>query len=127
MHDILELKKMLCKELEEYGRKGELSTGSLDTVDKLAHTVKNLTKILESDDGEYSNDGYSTRRRYYRDSGTSYDGGSSYARRRDSMGRYARAEDNMDGIIEELHSVMGSLPEEKRKEAERFVRKMESM
>ena len=47
MHAIYELKDMLCKELEEYGEKGELTTGSLDVIDKLAHTIKNLDKIIE--------------------------------------------------------------------------------
>lgn len=47
MDEIYELKEMLCKELEEYGRKGEMSAGSLEIVDKLAHAVKNLGKIIE--------------------------------------------------------------------------------
>ena len=49
MHEIYELKEMLMQELEEYGRKGELKdVGSLEIIDKLAHTIKNLCKIIET-------------------------------------------------------------------------------
>ncbi len=73
MHELYELKEALCKELEEYGGKGKLTAGDVQTVDTLAHAVKNLDKIMEAD--EYSS-------RYY-------DGDHSYARRRDSRGRYS--------------------------------------
>ena len=48
MHAIYDLKETLCKELEEYGSRGELTAGTLDVVDKLAHTIKNLDKIIET-------------------------------------------------------------------------------
>ena len=50
MHELYELKDMLMKELEEYGSKGELSAGTLDIVDKLTHTIKNLCKIIDEYD-----------------------------------------------------------------------------
>ena len=79
MHKLYELKNMLCEELEEYGSKGKLDVGSLDVVDKLAHAVKNIDKIIEAkDEGSYAYD----NGRGMRDN--------SYARRRDSMGRYSR-------------------------------------
>ena len=82
MHKI---KKMLCKELEEYGDKKSLSSADVEMMHKLTDTVKNLDKIslLEQD-----NEGYSETYPYYM-------GGSSYARgrgryaKRDSMGRYS--------------------------------------
>lgn len=83
MNELYELKEMLCKELEEIGGKGELTAGSLSTIDTLAHAVKNLDKIIEAKE-----DGYSGRY-----DGSYHDG--SYARgrtgnvRRDSMGRYS--------------------------------------
>ena len=61
-----DLKNMLCDELDEIARKGELSTGDLDVVDKLTHSIKSLVTIMAMDEGGYSG-----------------------ARRRDSMGRYA--------------------------------------
>lgn len=130
MHEIYELKDMLCKELEEYGRKGDLDVGSLEIVDKLAHAVKNLGKIIEMKE---ESEGYSSRYMYddgYNRGGTSYRN-RSYARgrntRRDSMGRYSRAEDGVEEMVEELRDMMGDLPEEKRKEVERFINKMERM
>lgn len=74
MESYYELKKMLCRELDEIvaKSKGELSAGSLDAIDKLTHSIKSLVTIMAMDDSGYSyNDGYSG------------------ARRRDSMGRYA--------------------------------------
>ena len=52
MHELYELKDMLCKELEEIGGKGELTAGSLETVDTLAHALKNIDKIIESKEDE---------------------------------------------------------------------------
>lgn len=46
MEALYKLKDMLCEELEEYGRKGELSAGSLDIVDKLSHALKSLTTVI---------------------------------------------------------------------------------
>ena len=79
MHTYYELKDMLHDELSDIVKKGELSAGSLDTVDKLLNSIKNACKIIMYD--EYSEEGYSN------------DDGYSYARggqRRDSMGRYSR-------------------------------------
>ena len=52
MHDLHKLKSALVRELEEYGRKGDMSKASLDMVDKLAHAAKNVAKVIESCDGE---------------------------------------------------------------------------
>lgn len=75
MQRMKELKEMLCEELDEFARKGELSTGSLDAIDKLTHSIKSIDAIMAMEDAGYS-----------------YEGGS-YARgrgaRRDSMGRYS--------------------------------------
>ena len=46
MHELYELKEKLCDELKEYGRK-DMSAGTLEVVDKLTHTIKNLEKIIE--------------------------------------------------------------------------------
>lgn len=108
MDYMMDLKDLLCAELEEYAEKGKksgkMSAADLDGIHKLTDTVKNILKInmLEEESG-YSEDGhYMGEGRIY---GTSYDdgmdgnysrrGGSSYARgrrnaRRDSRGRYSR-------------------------------------
>lgn len=79
MEAYYELKEMLCKELDDIVKKGELSAGDLDVVDKLTHSIKSLVTIMAMNEGGYSNEGS------YEYSGY----GRSGARRRDSMGRYA--------------------------------------
>ena len=100
MHKI---KEMLMNELYEYEEKakrmsgGKISVQELDKIHKLTDTVKNIDKIEALESGE----GYSEESNWMADGrmyGTSYEGGSSYARggrgrgrnaRRDSMGRYS--------------------------------------
>lgn len=122
MHELYELKEMLCDELKEYGGKGELTAGTLDVVDKLSHAIKNLNKILEADDEEYSN-------RYMYDDGRSYEGSyerrgmRGYSRRRDRMGRYSR-----DGMADKLRELMQDAPNEKAKdELRKLADRIESM
>lgn len=146
MHEIYELKEMLCKELEKYGAKGDLSAGELEIVDKLAHTVKNLCKIVEAyeeEEGEYSGNmggmsyqrggGQGGNRGGNRGGGSNR--GGSYARerntRRDNMGRYSsergysRAADDM---VEQLRDMMEEAPDQQtRKEIQRLISKMEQM
>jgi hypothetical protein len=128
MHELYELKDKLCEELKEYGGQ-EMSVGSLDVVDKLTHTIKNLDKIIEAYDEEYSEDmgresyegSYRGGMRSYRGGrdGRSYRRGRSYAR-----GRYSRD----DEMISELNELMESAPNEKTKqEFKRFIAKIESM
>ena len=135
MDAIYELKEKLCDELEEYGDK-KLDAGSLEVIDKLAHTIKNLDKIIEKyDESGYSSmiyDGsYADGRRGGRGS---YENGRSYARggrgssgRRDSMGRYSSAE-GKEMMVRELRELMNDAPDERtRMEFNRFIQKMEQM
>lgn len=132
MHKI---KKMLCKELEEYGDKKSLSSSDVEMIHKLTDTVKNLDKIemLEGDDG------YSETYPYYM-------GGSSYARgrgryaKRDSMGRYSSdmddysearmdrrysRDDAKDHMMNKLGEMMSSADEEQREILKDAMRKIE--
>lgn len=137
MHELYELKEMLCKELEEYGKKGELTTGSLDVVDKLAHTIKNLDKIIDKyEEEEYSGRGGSYRGGSYAYEDGSMMGGGSYARgrgsnaRRDSRGRYSseRGYSRDEGMIMELRELMQDAPDERtRMEFQKFIQKIEQM
>lgn len=151
MQDLYELKEMLCDELKEYGKKGELTTGSLEVVDKLAHTIKNLDKIIEAyEEEEYSGayEGGSYEGGSYargggnRGGGGSYRGGSyargggSYARgrgrgaRRDSMGRYSREGGYSRGgdMVMELRELMQDAPDDRtRMEFQKFIQKIEQM
>ena len=117
-----ELRKMLCQELDKITKKGEIATPqTLDIIDKLTHSIKSIDTIMAMEDAGYSNDDYSMRgsRGSYYDG--SYNRGGSYARRRDSMGRYAdnsrrgsynsyggysRGMDNLMGELGELENEM---------------------
>lgn len=116
---------MLCDELKEYGKKGELTAGSLSTVDTLAHALKNLDKVIEDEDG------YSNHYPYY---GGSYDMGGrgsyrgSYVRRRDSMGRYSgeRGYSRSD-LSDKLRDLIDEAPDDRtRQEIHRMVEKLEN-
>ena len=63
MKELYELREKLCDELKEYGDK-EMSAGSLDVIDKLAHAIKNIDKIMDGDEG-YSGRMYHEGRRSY--------------------------------------------------------------
>ena len=142
MDALYDLKDKLCQELEEYGDK-ELSAGSLSTIDSLAHTIKNLDKIIEKyeednysgayydgsyDDGNMNRNMDGTSRRYAmrRYSGARGDGrGRGRNARRDSMGRYSS-----DGkmMAQELRELMEDAPDERIKmEMQRLIQKVENM
>lgn len=106
MNELYNLKDMLVKELEEFGKKGELTKPSLDVINKLARAAKNIAKIIEDcEQDEYSN--ASSYRMSYRDGG-------SYAR-----GGYSRAEDD---IKERLHRLMSSASDDHtRNEIRRMI------
>ena len=98
MEYIEKIKKMLCKELDEYAMKQKLTGGDLDMIWKLTDTVKNLDKIemLEEESDGYSEARGGMRGRSYMH-GSSYDDDMMYSERRgrgrnarrDSMGRYS--------------------------------------
>jgi hypothetical protein len=141
MDALYDLKDKLCQELEEYGDK-ELSAGSLSTIDSLAHTIKNLDKIIEKyeeddysgaydgsyDDGNMNRNMNGTSRRYSmrRYSGARGDGrGRGRNARRDSMGRYSS-----DGkmMAQELRELMEDAPSEHIKmEMQKLIQKVENM
>lgn len=136
MKELYELKEKLCNELKDYGNK-ELSAGSLSTIDSLAHTIKNLDKIIEvyEDDGysEYYPMGgsYAERGGSYNGGGGSYRGrsyaGRSYARR-DSRGRYSNERGySRDGLADKMRELMDEAPDDRtRQEMRRMVEKLEN-
>ena len=108
MEYMYELKDKLCKELDEIARKGELGAGDLEIVHKLTDTIKNLDKIeMLEDDGGYSQAGY-------RDGGSSYARGSSYANRGK---HYVRGHYSRDGYSDEGRGGRGWYSRHDAKEA----------
>ena len=147
MHKIYELKEKLCKELEEYAAKDKIDVSSVSIIDTLAHTIKNLDKIL---DHEEEMNGYSETggRRYSYDTGMrmypDYSGARGRGRNanRDSMGRYSstgsygypryyggysRAEEAVDSMIDELQGMMQDLPPEKQRSVHEFIQSLGTM
>lgn len=110
-----DLKDMLCRELEQVTNKGELSAGELDVVDKLTHSIKSIATIMAMEDSGYSNDDMQS--------------GNSYARKRDSRGRYSRDYYSRDGrsmgysrddkarMIEQLEDMMQDAKSDMEREA----------
>lgn len=143
MHAVYELKDKLCDELEEYGRKDKLDVGSLDVVDKLAHTIKNIERIIENYEG-YSSEGDSS---YARANASYARGGRGGSRGRrggrtganqygsyESRGSYGSydaggySREGNDMMIEELRDLMNEASDERTKmEFKKFIQKMEQM
>ena len=148
MKELYELKETLCKELEEYGRKKEMKAGDLEVVDKLAHTIKNLDKVIENYSDEYSGEysmargrgrnanrdsrgryssEYSNARGMNRD-GYSIRDGYSNERGGYSNERYSNRYSNNGNMITELRELMEDAPDERtRMEFDKFIRKVENM
>lgn len=117
MHDLYNLKETLMRELESYGHKDKLDITTLQTIDTLAHSLKNVCKVIQ--DCEAEQNGYSMAGGYSQaygmgmlppmrgqSYGNSYD--MSFARgrgpnaARDSMGRYSSADGDMRMQMQQL-------------------------
>lgn len=114
MKELYELKDKLIDELKSYGKE-ELTNGTLDKIDTLAHATKNLCKIIDDSemDGNsgYYPYAYEGRNRSYRDG--------SYSRR-DGMGRYSR-----HSLSDKLRDLMDEAPDDQtRMEIKRLIEKM---
>lgn len=129
MHKLYDLKEKLMQELEDYSENGKFSKEDVESIKYIASAIDHICNIVEEGD-EYSN-------MYYGEDDGSYARGDnrgenrSYARgrgrnaRRDSMGRYSRAN---DGMIEKLRMMMQEAPDQQtRQEFQRFIQKMEQM
>lgn len=113
MKSMYELRDMLCKELDELARKGELGAGDLEIAHKLTATIKNIDKIdmMESD-------GYSGGGDWESDMRGTYGRGSSYARRGSHYvrGHYSRA-DNVEHLRTQLNDMMRETDDERVRDA----------
>jgi hypothetical protein len=127
MEYIEKIKKMLCRELEKFSMKTDLTVTDLEKIHKLSDTIKNLDKIkMLEEDGE----GYSEARMGRGGSRYSYDDEMMYSERRgrgrnakrDSLGRYSSeggyAEDYRGGMYsyddakDHMMSKLGSMMED---------------
>lgn len=136
MHKMEELRDMLMNELERCTKKGEISAGSLDNIDKLTHSIKSIDTIMAMEEAGYSNEGGNYSMRGGRYSGGNY----SYARgrnaKRDSMGRYSRdsygigysRDDAKSELMDALNEVSESTNDSKMKRMiQNWMNEAESM
>ena len=101
-----ELRNMLCEELDELARKGDLGAGDLEIAHKLTDTIKNIDKIEMLEDDGYSQRRYSRDGDWEADMRGTYGKVSSYARRGTHYvrGHYSRdgARDDMKRQLQEM-------------------------
>ena len=136
LKDLHETCDTLSRELGEANEKikktgGKLSAGDLDYIDKLTHAIKSVKTtiaMMEAEDNGESGYYMPMYGRSYGDRGMRE--GNSYARRRDSMGRYSRRGGMSydDGMVEELRDLMDRAPDEStRREFHKLITKLEQM
>lgn len=132
MHALEDLKMQLMGELEEYSRK-KLTSETIKTIDTITHTIKNLCKIMESEEysdasyrgGSYRGGSYNSYDGSYR--GGSYDDGSY---KRDSMGRYSREEgySRNDAIVAKVAQMANNTPDERtRRQLQELAKELETV
>lgn len=110
MKSMYNLRDMLCKELDEIARKGELGAGDLDIAHKLTDTIKNIDKIETLEEGGYFS-------RYHDDDmRNSYGRGISYARRHYVRGHYSRT-DATEHLRSQINDMMRETDDDRIKDA----------
>ena len=100
MEKMMEIRDMLCDELEKFAEHGEVNASAVEMIDKLSHSIKSIDTILamkgySEDDMRYERGGSRRSGRSYRNgrSNRSYRGGNSMA-------------EHKDRIIEQLEDMM---------------------
>lgn len=126
------LRDMLCDELHQISDKGELSAGSLSTIDTLCHSIKNLDKIIcteeeMSDDYSEASYGDMSGRRMSRDGGMSGRRGGRMSRNGGSErgGSYASYADGKSHMIDKLNGLMAEAKGEEKEIIRDMIAKME--
>ena len=146
MKHLEELKEVVKRELEKFGKQGDISVSNLDKIHKLSDLYKNLCKIemLEEeggysegymDDGMMNGNSYARGRRYakrdsmgrYSSEGGSYEGGSSYRGGQSSSsyeGGYSR-HDAKDWMMSQLGEMMEDADPKEREALKKCMRELE--
>jgi curved DNA-binding protein CbpA len=131
MKHLEELKEVVKRELEKFGKQGDISVSNLDKIHKLSDLYKNLCKIEMLE--EEAEGGYSEARGGRGGSymhGSSYDDDMLYSERRgrnakrDSMGRYSR-DDAKDAMMNRLGEMMEDADPKEREALKECMRAIE--
>lgn len=127
MHEIVNLKEKLIRELEEYGSHSKMDAQSLQIMDTLAHTIKNLNKIIECEEennyseGPHFRGSYSMGRNQY-SNGYNYTKDWRNADYYSMNDRYSMGNDDM---VNKLNRLMHETRDERtRMEIQKFLEHM---
>ena len=139
MKKMMELRDMLCEELDKLANKGQVTSGSLELIEKLTASIHYIDEIMQMEEGGYSNDGYSNARgryakrdsmgRYSSDNG--YSSGMSYDYANDGYSRDGYSRDggysrDSKHMVNQLRSMMQGVSDEKTRQAiERCINQIE--
>lgn len=119
----------LCDILDDMERKEKLSASDVQIIDWATHAKKSMLAV-----DEMMGDGYSERESYRDNRDSRMNGRGSYARKRDSMGRYSRdgysrnysRDGGKEEYINQLYEMMDNAPDEQsRKNIQKMIREME--
>ena len=128
LDEIYVAEHLLCKGFHEINEKDSLDKNTLEMMGELIDAAKDYYEItMRAEYPEYSQgvvrrDDYSMRGDYM------YDGNQSYARRRDSRGRYSRGYSRGDDMISRLEEKMNNAPNEvEREKYRKMIIEMENM
>lgn len=110
MREMKNVRELLCRELDELGKKRDLTAGTLDEIYKLTTSIKNIDKIERMEAEGYSGGG-----NWEADLRGEYGRGNSY-RRRDSMGRYTRT-DAREHMRMQMEDMMRNADDEQTRDA----------
>lgn len=138
INEIYDAEHLLCKGFHEINEKDSLDKNTLEMLGELLDAAKDMYTVQmyaeyppEYSQGNYSRNDYPMRG-YSRDDYSMrsgdymYDGNQSYARRRDSRGRYSRG--HGDDMIARLEEKMNNAPNEQEREKYRkMIIEMENM
>ena len=139
MQTYYDIKKMLCKELDEARDKGRIADiNDLKTIDMLTHSLKSISTIIAMEESGYEGKSGHYPMPTFMYGNRSFDEQSyddrSMAQRRNAMGQFSRddydshamrrSRDN--GMAEELRELMGrAKDEETRMKFKRFIMDLE--
>ena len=132
LDEIYDAEHLLCKGFHEINSKESLDKNTLEMMGELIDAAKDYYEItMRAEYPEYSHgysrDGYS-RNDYSMRNDYMYDGNQSYARRRDSRGRYSRGYSRGDDVIAKLEEKMNNATtDQEREKYRKMIIEMENM
>ena len=119
MHTLEKIRDMLMEEFNRCSRRDELTSSSLETIDKLTHAVKSIDTILAMESAGYSDDySYGRTGRYVRHD-------NSYRRDANSYRGYSR-EDAKADLMAQLRDMSMTADGEHKMMIDEWIRQVEN-